>query len=56
VEGWTWGNGSGITRTDDTDGLISQIISASVTIAYSFDNASRITGISDSSTSALTWS
>jgi RHS repeat-associated protein len=44
-----------VTRTYNTDGFISQIVSASVTNSYSFDNANRITGISDSSNSALTW-
>ena len=35
---------------------ISQIVTAGVTFGYSFDNANRITGITDSSNSALTWS
>jgi RHS repeat-associated protein len=55
VNGWGWGSGDTVARTYNTDGLISQIVSASVTNAYSFDNADRITGISDSSNSALTW-
>jgi RHS repeat-associated protein len=55
VNGWSWGNGGTVTRTYNGDGLISQIVSASVTNAYSFDNANRITGITDSSSSALSW-
>jgi len=56
VNSWTWGDGSTTSRTFNADGLISQIVTAGVTLGYSFDNANRITGISDSSNSALTWS
>ena len=55
VNGWTWGDGSTVSRSFNGDGLISQIVTAGVTLGYSFDNANRITGISDSSNSALTW-
>jgi RHS repeat-associated protein len=55
VNGWTWGDGTTVTRSFNGDGLISQIVTAGVTLGYSFDNANRITGISDSSNSALTW-
>jgi RHS repeat-associated protein len=55
VHGWTWGDASTVSRTFNGDGLINQIVTAGVTLGYSFDNASRITGISDSSNSALTW-
>jgi RHS repeat-associated protein len=55
VNGWTWGNGTTVSRTFNGDGLISQIVTAGTTLGYSFDNANRITGISDSSNSALTW-
>ena len=56
VNGWTWGDGtSTVSRTFNGDGLISQIVTAGVTLGYTFDNANRITGISDSSNSALTW-
>jgi RHS repeat-associated protein len=55
VNGWTWGNSSTVSRTFNGDSLISQIVTAGVTLGYSFDNANRITGISDSSSSALTW-
>jgi YD repeat-containing protein len=55
VNGWTWGNSGTTSRSFDGDGLVSQIVSAGVTLAYTFDNANRITGISDSSNPALSW-
>ncbi|MFL6604734.1 MAG: RHS repeat-associated core domain-containing protein [Steroidobacteraceae bacterium] len=54
VSGWTWGNGSTTNRTYDTDGKISQIVSAG-TKTYGYDDAFRITGISDTSTGASNW-
>jgi len=56
VNGWTWGNGTSVSRSFNGDGIISQIVTAGVTSGYSFDNANRISGISDSSNSALSWS
>ena len=56
VNGWTWGDGSTTSRTFNGDGFISQIVTAGVTLGYGFDDANRITGISDSSSSSLTWS
>jgi RHS repeat-associated protein len=55
VHGWTWGNGTASSRSYDLDGRISQIVSASTTNAYTYDDASRITAISDSSNNALAW-
>jgi len=55
VSGWTWGNGSTSTRSFNTDGLISQIVSAGVTLGYGYDNANRISGITDSSNGTLSW-
>jgi RHS repeat-associated protein len=54
VSGWTWGNGTTTTRAYDTDGKISQIVSAG-TKTYSYDDAFRITGLSDTSTGAANW-
>jgi RHS repeat-associated protein len=54
VNGWTWGNGTGTSRAYDTDGNISTITSAG-TKSFSYDNAFRITGISDTSTGASNW-
>ena len=55
VNGWSWGDGTNVSRTFNGDGVVSQIVTAGVTLGYSFDNANRITGISDSSNTALTW-
>jgi RHS repeat-associated protein len=54
VNGWTWGNGTATSRTYDTDGKIASIVSAG-TKTYSYDNAFRITGITDTSTGAANW-
>jgi RHS repeat-associated protein len=56
VNGWSWGDGSTTTRTFNGDGLVSQIVTAGVTLGYGYDNANRISGITNSSNSALTWS
>jgi RHS repeat-associated protein len=48
VNAWTWGNGTTVSRAFDQDGNPSQFITAGVTNGYTIDNASRITGISDS--------
>jgi RHS repeat-associated protein len=54
VSGWTWGNSTTTTRTYDADGKISQIVSAG-TKTYSYDDAFRITGLTDSSPGAANW-
>lgn len=54
VNGWTWGNGSTTARSYDTDGKISQISSAGVK-TFAYDNAFRLTGITDTSTGAANW-
>jgi len=51
---WTWGNATVTTRSYDTDGKVTQIVSAG-THNYSYDNAFRITGIADNANSALSW-
>jgi RHS repeat-associated protein len=53
--GWTWGNNTTVTRSFNEDGIQSQIVTAGVTNGYTIDNASRITGISDSGLSSNTW-
>lgn len=55
VNGWIWSDGSTASRTYNGDGLISQIVTAGTTLGYSYDNANRISGITDSSNSALSW-
>ena len=54
VNGWTWGNGTTTTRTYDLDGKIGQLVSNG-TKAYTYDNAFRITGITDTSSGASNW-
>ena len=54
VSGWTWGNGTAAVRTYDGDGNVSAISSAG-SKSYSYDDASRITGITDAGNSALSW-
>jgi len=51
LNGWRWGNGTTTTRTFDFDGNVTQIASSG-TKAYAYDDAFRITGISDYSNSA----
>jgi RHS repeat-associated protein len=52
--GWTWANSASEVRLHDTDGNPSEITGAEST-SYSLDSAFRITGISNSSNSALSW-
>jgi RHS repeat-associated protein len=54
VNGWTWGNGATTTRTYDTDGKITQIASNG-TKTYSYDDAFRISGITDTSSGSTNW-
>jgi hypothetical protein len=51
----SWGNGTTMSRTFDEDGNPSHIITAGVTNNYTIDNASRITGISDSGLASDSW-
>ena len=53
--GWTWGNGTYAVRTYDTDGKITQVDSAGLR-TYGYDDAFRITGITDLTTAANSWS
>jgi RHS repeat-associated protein len=55
VRQWTWGNGTLSARTFDQDGKITQLDSAGLK-TYSYDDAFRITGITDTTNSALSWS
>jgi RHS repeat-associated protein len=52
---WTWGNATTVSRAFDQDGNPSQFITAGATNGYTIDNASRITGISDSGLSSDSW-
>jgi RHS repeat-associated protein len=54
IRGWTWGNATQAVRTYDTDGKITQVDSSGLK-TYGYDDAFRITGITDSSDSTLSW-
>jgi RHS repeat-associated protein len=54
VNGWMWGNGTTTSRTYDTDGKLTHIASAGTKI-YNYDDAFRITGISDTSPGSANW-
>jgi RHS repeat-associated protein len=51
IKGWTWGNASTMSRTFDTDGKVTAIASAGDK-TYGYDDAFRITGITDAITPA----
>jgi RHS repeat-associated protein len=51
---WTWGNGTQSSRTYDQDGKVTQI-TGPVTTTYGYDDAFRITGITDTANSTLSW-
>lgn len=55
TQGWTWGNSTLAIREYDTDGKITDIDSAGLK-TYSYDNAFRITGITDAANSSLSQS
>jgi RHS repeat-associated protein len=51
IKGWTWGNGTAMSRTFDTDGKVTAIASAG-NKTYDYDDGFRITGITDTITPA----
>ena len=55
TRGWTWGNSTLASREYDTDGKITDIDSAGLK-TYSYDDAFRITGITDAAKSSLSQS
>lgn len=55
TRGWTWGNSTLAVREYDTDGKVSDIDSAGLK-TYGYDNAFRITGITDAANSSLSQS
>jgi RHS repeat-associated protein len=52
---WTWGNSTTASRTYDSDGKISTINTAADPINFGYDNAFRITGITDTGATANSW-
>jgi RHS repeat-associated protein len=55
VSGWSWGNSTTVSRTYDTDAKIAQISTAADTTNFGYDNAFRITGVTDTGISANSW-
>ncbi len=55
TRGWTWGNSTLAIREYDTDGKVTDIDSAGLK-TYSYDDAFRITGITDAANSSLSQS
>jgi RHS repeat-associated protein len=57
ITGWTWGNGTTASRDFDTDGKVSQVDNANGASLknYAYDDAFRITGITDAADSTLSW-
>ncbi|MGH8201638.1 MAG: RHS repeat-associated core domain-containing protein [Steroidobacteraceae bacterium] len=55
ADGWTWGNGASFSRSFNGDGLITGISSPGSQESLSYDNASRINGITESASSASNW-
>lgn len=54
INGWTWGNSTLAVQTYNQDGLVTQIDSAGLR-QYGYDDAFRITGITDPQNSNLSW-
>jgi RHS repeat-associated protein len=54
TSGWTWGNGTLAARIYDTDGKLTQLDSAGLN-TYGYDDAFRITAITDTTTAANSW-
>jgi RHS repeat-associated protein len=57
ITGWTWGNATTASRGFDTDGKITQVDNASGASLkdYAYDDAFRITGITDALNASLSW-
>lgn len=55
VDGWTWGNGNAFTRTFDGDGDITGISTSGSQESLSYDDASRVSGITNTASGASSW-
>ena len=55
VNGWTWGNGTASSRTRDLDGKVTQITSPTQK-TFGYDDAFRVTAITDAANGANSWS
>jgi RHS repeat-associated protein len=54
VSGWTWGNSTTASRSYDLDGKVAGVSSAG-TKAFTYDDAFRVTGITDTATGSANW-
>ena len=54
-DGWTWGNGSSFSRTFNGNGEITGISAPGSTEGVSYDDASRISGITNTASGASNW-
>lgn len=55
ADGWTWGNGSTVSRSFSGDGLITEISAPGSQETLSYDNASRVSGIANTASGSFTW-
>ena len=55
VDEWTWGNGSAFSRAFNGDGLITGIASPGSQESLGYDDASRISGITNTASGASSW-
>ena len=58
ITGWSWGNGTTASRDFDADGKVTQVDNASGASLknYGYDDAFRITSVTDAGNTALSWS
>ena len=57
ITGWVWGNGTSASRGFDSDGKVTQVDNANGASLknYAYDDAFRITGITDAADSTFSW-
>lgn len=55
VDGWTWGNSATFSRAFNGDGLITGITSPGSQETLGYDNASRISGITNTASGSSSW-
>ena len=56
IRQWTWGDGSYAVRTFEQDGNVAQIDSGGEFYTYDYDDALRVTNITNTSSSSQSWS
>jgi RHS repeat-associated protein len=55
MDGWTWGNGTSFSRSFNGDGEITGVTSPGIQETLTYDDASRITGLSNTTPGASSW-